>query len=230
MANRPAILLCIMMMAGATAWAQEQRPSDRYGACRAAAGGGDRRIAEICELVDAIHERLDVRDSERHPRNYAQLQDALGSALFAIGDLGDELALRESVVASRLAAEYYERAGARTRWAAIQLQIGGALITLGDLGDQTALQEAVPTLRAAIEAIRRSEQPALWASLQTSLASAYVLLSRDGSDRAALQDAIVALQAALEIYRRPVYAEERARAEARLAELLQALAADQDDT
>ncbi len=223
-------LLLVAAISVTQAQAQEQRPSDRYVACQAAADGGDQRIAEICKLVDEFHERLGARDSARHPRDYAQLQHGLGSALFVIGDLGDDLALRESVAASQRAAEYYTRARTPTRWAAIQLQIGGALISLGDLGDQAALQQAATTLRSAIEATRRSEQPALWASLHSSLASAYVLLSHEGSDRVALQEAIAALQAALEIYRRPVYAEERARTEARLAELLRALAEDQGDT
>lgn len=113
-----AAILVSTALSATAAFAQEHPPSDRYVACRAAANGGDDRIDDICQLVDDIHERLRSRDAARHPARYAQLQHALGSALFAIGDLGDEVALRDSIVAEQTAAEHFTRERTPTYWAA----------------------------------------------------------------------------------------------------------------
>ncbi|MEZ5996962.1 MAG: hypothetical protein R3C25_14550 [Hyphomonadaceae bacterium] len=223
-------LLALFAFAGG-AWAQEpaaQTASERYGACQAAANGGDRRIDEICDLVDDLNGQLRSYDGARHPRRFADLQQALGTALLVIGDLGDERALRDSISAEEFAARHYSRERAPSRWAGIQLNIAGALVTLGDMEDPTAPQEAVPLLLAAIDAIRSNEQPVLWASLQSTLATAYVQTSDNGRDADALRNAIGALQAALQVYRRPSFTEERARTQARLEELLSALGGRQD--
>ncbi len=218
----------MLMVLAASAPAGAQEASNRYPACRTAEPNG--RIADVCGVVDEIYERLGGRDSSRHPRRYGELQNALAMALLVIGDTGDEAALRDCIAAGRAAAEYYSRARTPTRWAAIQIHIAGAMIGLAEAGDEGALQESVPTLLAAIEAIERAVQPALWAGAHSTLASAYIVQSRNGEDREALQAAIGALQSALEIYHRPVFAEERARTEARLTELLRALSEEHNES
>lgn len=208
---------------GAPAAAQEA--SARYAVC----SGADARIAEICGIVDDIHARLGRLRAGAHLQRWGELHYALGMALFAVGSAGDESALRDSVAASRVAAEYFTRERTPTRWAAIQTHIAGALTELGERGDEAALREAVATYHAAIDAIVRAQQPELWASAQYSLGGAYALLARyDGRD--ALLEAAAALRASLEIYRRPVFAEQRARAEALLADVLAALSDEQSRT
>jgi hypothetical protein len=209
-----------------SASAQEEPPSARYIGCRAAEDV-DRRLHEICEIVDDIHQRL--RAARGRPRRQGELEYAHAMALLVIGDTGDELAMRDCVEASRRSAEYYTRRRTPTRWAVLQLNIGQALTFLGGRGDETALSEAVSTIEAAIEAIRRDHQPELWASAHETLANTHVVRA-NGRDRQALRQAAAALQAALEIYRRPAFAERRARAEQRLAEIYRALGEDQDAT
>lgn len=218
------LVVCTVNVASAPA-AQAQGAAERYALCRDAAATGEERIADLCAAADDVLARMTVYDAVRHPQRHAQLQYALATALFAIGDAGDDAAARDSIVAARAAAAHWTRERTPTRWAAIQMQIAGALMGLGERGDEAAVAEVAPVAEAAAAAIRRSAQPELWASAQWTLANAYILQSR-GVDREKLQLAAQALQAALEIYRRPVFAERRARAEARLAQVLRALNGD----
>ncbi|MGQ0531978.1 MAG: hypothetical protein ACT4OF_04695 [Caulobacteraceae bacterium] len=223
--------LMAAMAAGAVvltaAWAQEARPSSRYIGCRAAEDV-DRRLHEICEVIDSIHSRLEAARGQ--PRRIAELQNARAMALMVILDTGDELAARDCIEASRASAEFYTRARTPTRWAALQLNVGSSLTALGAMGDQAALQEAVPVVAAAIEAIRRSRQPELWAYAHEALASAHLMRARAGNQEQEFRQAAAALRSALEIYRRPSFAEKRARAEQRLAEIYRALGEEPGQT
>jgi hypothetical protein len=201
--------------------ASAQPAAERYAACSPAETEGNRRIAEICDLVDDIHARLRTRDPGRHLRRWADLHYALGSALFVIGAEGDAAALRDSIVASRVAADYFTRERTPTRWGAIQMSIANALQLLGD---GASVAEAVDVARAAVAAIDRPSQPELWASAQASLGHALRMRAHRTGDREALIEAAEAVRGALEIYRRPAFAEERARAERLLESILNDLA------
>ena len=218
-----AIAFLTMACAGVAA-AQEERPSLRYVGCRAA-DGVDRRLHEICEVVDNIHSRLE--DAGGNARRQAELQQAHSLALIVLGEMGDDQAWRDCIEASREAQVFFNRTRTPTRWALFQVNIGYAQMALGNNGDETAANEAPPTLLAAIEAIRRDQQPEFWANAQMKLASAYIVLGR-GRDPEALRNAAVAVRSALEIYRRAQFAEERARAEQRLAEIYRALGEEPD--
>ena len=208
------------------AWAQEDRPSSRYTGCRAAEGV-DRRLHEICEVIDSIHSRLEAARGQ--PRRIAELQNAHAMALMVIADTGDEVAARDCIVASRASAEFYTPGRTPTRWAALQLNVGGSLITLGARGDLAALDEAVGVIQTAIDAIRRPQQPELWAYAHEVLARAHVVRAGAG-DEEELRQAAAALRSAMEIYRRPSFAEKRTRVEQRLAEIYRALGEEPDQT
>lgn len=206
----------------ALALAQTRAPAaEQYPACKEAAATDDRRIVEICDVVDDIHERLAMRNSA-HQRRVAQLNYALSSALFVIGAGGDDLALADSIEAGRAAAAQYDSDGTRVRWAGAQLQIAGALNVRARRGGVAYAREAAEISRAAIAVTPRAQQPDLWAALHMTNAHALMLLA-EGGDRANLAEAVAAIRSALEIYRRPRFADERARAEADLAWVLQAL-------
>jgi hypothetical protein len=203
--------------------AQEERPSNRYMGCRSA-DGVDARLQEICETIDLIHRRL--HDVRGQPYRTAEIQYAHSQALLAIGDLGDELALRNCIEAARVSQTYFGLRRFPTRWAGMQLTIGQAMTALGARGDAALREEAPQVLLAGIEAIDRAAQPQLWASSQVAFADAY-LVQGEG-DPVSVQRAIAALQASLEIYRRPAFAERRVRIEARIAELYAALGQEPD--
>jgi ADP-ribose pyrophosphatase YjhB (NUDIX family) len=217
-----AVVVGVIALAGVAA-AQEQRPSMRYVGCRAA-DGVDRRLHEICE-VDSIHSRL--ADAGGNARRQAELQQAHSLALIVLGEMGDELAWRDCIEASRAAQVFFNRTRTPTRWALFQVNIGYAQSALGGGGDEAAANEAPATLLAAIEAIRRDQQPEFWASAHMKLSYAYMVQGR-GRDPEALRNAAGAIRSALEIYRRAQFAEERARAEARLAEVYRMLGEEPD--
>jgi hypothetical protein len=219
------LAIAVLALAFASgAGAQEERPSMRYVGCRAA-DGVDRRLHEICEVVDSIHSRRE--DAAGNSRRLAELRQAHALALIVLGEMGDDLAWRDCIEASREAQVFFNRTRTPTRWALFQVNIGYAQTALGQNGDEAAANEAAPTLLAAIEAIRRDQQPEFWANAHMKLSSAYLVQGR-GRDPEALRHAAAALRSALEIYRRPQFAEERARAEARLAEIYHALGEEPD--
>ena len=214
-----AALIGAACLAPAPPHAQNERPSARYQGCRAAEDV-DRRLEGICETIDEIHRRLDAARGQ--PRRRADIQYAHAMALLTIGDLGDDLALRDCIEASRDSATFYTRQRAPTRWAVLQLNIGNAMIALASREDEPARNESVPTVIAAIEAIDRAAQPDLWASAHETLADAYIVQGR-GADPHALRQAATALRSALEVYRRPSFADRRERAQRRLEEIYRAL-------
>jgi hypothetical protein len=206
----------IFVFASVPAMAEEAAlPSERYTGCQVS----DRRIEGVCEAADDVHAHLAALSPSTHRRRWAELHYALSVALFSIGVTGDDAALRDSVTASRVSAEYYTRGRTPTRWAAIQLHIAGALISLGD---EASVTEAIDVSRAAVAAINRAQQPQLWASAQMSLGDALRLHARRVGDRQALLEAAAAVRAALEIYRRPSLAEHRTEAQ----RLLEAIMSD----
>lgn len=207
------VALAVMGLATPTQ-AQTQTAMERYRACHDASAADDERIVEICVLVDDIYRRLAAHNSA-HQRRVAHLNNALAQALLVIGERGDSLALEDSIVVARQAAQYFDSIGARVRWAGLQLQVAGALNLLSRDNVERA-REAVEVSRAALAAAPRGEQPDLWAALHMARAHALMRISQDG-DRASLVDAFAAIQSALEIYRAPRFADERARAEADLA-------------
>lgn len=220
--------LIAIFLAAPMAFAQEgELAATRYMGCRAASDGVDQRLHEICELIDEINGLMP--GARGQPRRLAQLRQSHASALFIIGDTGDDVAMRDAIVVARLCAEHYDREHTPSRWAALQSTIGQAQTYLGYRGDAEARQAAPETLSAAIAAIRRDRQPDLWASLQVSLANAYIGRGV-GSDPDDLRRAAAALQASLEIYRGPRYAERRPGVERRLAEVYRALGEEPDAT
>jgi hypothetical protein len=205
----------------APAWAQPQLAQERYSACQAAAAEADNRIVEVCALVDEIHARLATRNAS-HRRRVAQLNHALATALFVIGDRGDDLALADSIDVARAAAQFYDDRRTRVRWAGLQLQIAGALNQLARHGGAGRAQEAAEVARAAIAVVPRAQQPDLWAALHVARAHALMRLGEDG-DRASLVEAAASLRSALEIYHRPSFAEDRRVIEQNLERVLRAL-------
>lgn len=218
------IVACFLATAlvGLAMPAVAQTPAlERYPACQHAAAVEDRRIVEICEAVDDLHERLAAYNSA-HQRRVAELNFALSTALYAIGVRNDDLALEDAIAAARVAAAHYDSDRTRVRWAGAQLHIAGALNARARRGGAAYAREAAEVSRAAIAAIPRAQQPDLWAALHMALAHALMRIGQDG-DRASLADAFTVIQSALEIYRAPRFADERARAEADLAWVQRAL-------
>ncbi|MBL8545513.1 MAG: hypothetical protein JNL81_03570 [Hyphomonadaceae bacterium] len=227
MLRLPGCALVVGLLAAPAALAQEAGPAaERYMACRAAGDGVDQRLHEICELIDDNNRMLP--DAASQPRRQAELRQSQATALLILGDTGDELAMRDSIAMARLAARYYDRDNTRPRWAGLQSMIGQAQTYLGSRGDLEARAAAPETLARAVATIRRDRQPDLWVSLQMALASAYVVRSQGDPDE--LRLAAAALQSALEVLRGPRYAERRARAEQRLADIYRALGEEPNPT
>ncbi len=204
--------------------AQEERHSGRYLGCRAAEGV-DHRLHEICQVVDTMPTRLE--DARGHPRRTADLHYANAMALLVLGDVGDDVAMRDCIEASRASQDYYSRARSPTRWALLQVNVGQALIALADRGDAAAGAEAVGVLREAADAVSRTRQPEFWAHAHETLADAYLLQGR-GGDEQALRNAAAELRLSLEIYRRPRFADRRERVERLLANIYRALGQEPD--
>lgn len=215
-------LAAILMLCSPYGASAQEAASQRYEACRNA----DDRIQGICDTVDDIKGRLSSYSEEAHRRRWGELHYALGMALYAIGATGDEQALRDSIAASRTAAEYYTRERTPTRWSAIHIHIAGSLLSLGD---EASVTEAVDVARAAAETVDRADQPQLWASAHVALGDALWMHARITGDRQALIDAAEAVRAALEVYRRPSLAEQRARAERLLEGILNDLGGGEAD-
>lgn len=221
-------LVAACALFAAPAFAQEARPSDRYETCRAAEDA-DARLSGICATVDDLYEGLDLYDEARHGPQYAEIQYLLGSALYALGYSGDAPALRDSIAASQASLRHYGQGRTPTRWGAVQLNIANAYFGLHNAGDAAAADNAVTAVHASLTAIQRSRQPELWAMAQRMLGDGYSIQAHQTQDQAQQQakfnQALEAYRASLEIYRRARYAEQRARVEARIADVLQALGA-----
>jgi hypothetical protein len=219
-----AVTALVLAASAAPALAQEERPSQRYMGCRAA-DGVDRRLEGVCDVIDEIHSRLE--DARGQTRRQAELRMALSSALFVVADVGDEQAYRDCIETARAAQVFYNANRFPTYWAMLQYRVGASMVRLGANGDETARNEAPAILAAGADALDRAAQPELWATLQEKLSDAYYVQSQ-GQNRELMLQAVSALRAAMEIYRRPVYAEHRARAEERLADLYRALGQEPD--
>jgi hypothetical protein len=217
-----AAMLLVAASAG-TAFAQEERPSNRYMGCRAAEGV-DQRLSDICSTIDEIHRRLD--DARGQSRRIAEIQYAHSVALLGIGDLGDEQAYRDCIEVARESQAFYRRSRFPTRWGVLQYYVAQSAIALAELGDETMRNDAPQLAREAVDAVDRSTQSEFWAATQVVLADAYLVNGR--GDPQSIQRAIEALQAAMEIYIQPTHAERRARVEQRLAELYRAIGREPD--
>lgn len=217
-------LVAACALFAAPAFAQDARPSDRYDTCRAAEDA-DARLSGICATVDDLYEAVDLYDEARHGPQFAEIHYLLGSALYALGYSGDGPALRDSIAASQASLRHYGQGRTPTRWGAVQLNIANAYFALHNAGEVSAADNAVTAIQASLTAIQRSRQPELWATAQRMLGDGYFIQGQRSQDQAKLNQALEAYRASLEIYRRARYAEQRARVEGRVAEVLEALGA-----
>lgn len=129
---------------------------------------------------------------------WALAQDRLGDALAALGEGGDERAIRDAIAAYDDALSIHTRNANPIKWASTRHNQGLALLTLGEWGDSQALEMALQALSDALEVYRQDSTPYEWATAQANRASALQLLGERGDPRQ-LEEAIEAYSQALRI-------------------------------
>jgi hypothetical protein len=132
------------------------------------------------------------------PLAWAAIQNDLGLALAALGERGDDAALREAVAAYRAALEERTRERVPLDWATTQNNLGIVLRTLGARGDDAALREAVAAFRAALEERTRERVPLQWATIQNNLALALWAQAERTRQCAPITEALAAIDGAIE--------------------------------
>ena len=132
----------------------------------------------------------------------ADVQSALGLALYAIGDqAGDNKALTEAVAAYREALKERTRARVPLDWAATQSNLGNVLVILGERekSETEKLEQAVAAYREALKEYTRERVPLQWAMTQINLGTALFRLGeREKSGTEKLEQAVAAYREALE--------------------------------
>lgn len=140
----------------------------------------------------------------RGPMEWAAIQNNLGNALRALGELesGTER-LEAAVDAYRSALQRHTRTDSPLKWAATQNNLGNALSDLGEREGGTArLDEAIAAYRAALEETPRERLPFDWAATQNNLGTALRLLGRRESGTGSLELAATAFRSTLQVYTR----------------------------
>ena len=138
------------------------------------------------------------------PRQRADLREAYGAALFALGERESGTArLEEAVAAYREALKERTRENAPLNWAATQNDLGVALTSIGEREGGTAkLEEAIEAYREALKERTRENAPLNWAATQNNIGTVLTRIGERESETTWLEEAIVAYREALKEYTR----------------------------
>lgn len=178
----------------ALGWFLYDRAKERYEHGR---DRGDN--AALLMAIATWRATLEELTRNRVPLDWAMAQNALGTALSALGERENGRArLKEAVAAHRTALKERIRERVPLDWAQTQNNLGVALSALGERESGTArLEEAVSAISAALEERTRDRVPLDWAQTQHNLGLVLQTLGERESGTARLKEAIVAYRAAL---------------------------------
>jgi len=186
----------------------------------------------VLVAIVAYRSALQACTREFAPSIWAAIQNQLGKALLALGEIsGDTAELEDAVAAFRVLLEVRTREAVPYDWAMTQHNLGGALLALGNVaGDTALLEDAVTACNAALEVYTPEAVPHDWAMTQNMLGAALRELGEISGDTARLEDAVAAFRVALEVYTREVMPPEWAMTESNLGATLKVLGEISGDT
>jgi len=154
----------------------------------------------IREAVKVIEEALREPIRDGCPFDWASAQNALGVALFRIGEREDNVELvAKAEMAYRSALEEWTLQQAPSHWAMATNGLALALALLGaHQADRQKLEESISYFCDAAKVCTRDSDPPAWAYAQNGLAVALICLGMHETGTKSLDEAVTTLRAVLD--------------------------------
>jgi tetratricopeptide (TPR) repeat protein len=152
--------------------------------------------ARFEKAIALYRQTLTEWTQDKVPLQWAMTQNNLGNALSALGERGDNDALKKAITAYEQALTEWTQAKVPLPMATTQNNLGNALLELGERGDNHALKKAISVYKQALIFLIQDKEPLQWASIQNNLGNALLIAGRC-DDEQALEQAITAFEQAL---------------------------------
>jgi tetratricopeptide (TPR) repeat protein len=162
-------------------------------------GGQERGDATALRQAAKLRREL-LKETPREQPRWAMLQNDIGNALLALGELESRTGtLKEAAAAFRAALGVCSSDWPPADRAMLQIKLGIAMMRIGEHEKRgRSLGEAVVSFQAALAHYTREVAPLQWAMVQNCLGLAFLRLGQRETDNARLEQAVSAFGAALE--------------------------------
>jgi len=157
---------------------------------------------ELDEAIEAYRAALAAINQATQPLDWATIQNNLGNALWARGDLGkDADMLRSATDRFNAALEVQPEETVPLARAATYYNLGGVLRLLGSMtGEVDVVQKGIQSLQESLRLRTREMAAVPWGMTKGSLASSYLACFEIDKDREHLQKALRHIVEALEVF------------------------------
>ncbi|MEK9672595.1 MAG: cyclic nucleotide-binding domain-containing protein [Rhodospirillaceae bacterium] len=165
-------------------------------------GDEERTLSPLDQAAQHLDAAGQVFNRERHPKEWAALQNRLGQVCYRINaQEGDHDLLKKALNHYQAALQVFNRVDHPVRWAEVLNNIGQAAAILGEqIKSVELLEKAIEACSGALEVRKKLEYPMLWAATQNNLGSALFMLARQTHDPAQLDAAREAFSLAKGVY------------------------------
>jgi len=193
------------MAEGLTVFAEEAEALYRLGSRAYEVGLNDLDKARYQRLaIKAFEGALLFYPPEQFPINYAEIQNNLGNAYQALGEMEDkESNCQAAIAAYQEALKIYTRDRFQMDYAAVQNNMGNTHRTLAEVKNKANhCKQAIFHYQNALNFYNRTNLPKEYAMTQNNMGIAYATLAEIENTVSNCQQAIAAYQEALTIYTR----------------------------